>query len=105
MSLYQMARAGRFSKVLVTIDGSPESMAAVDRAIEIAKNDGAELIAFNVMQLPVVSPYTPAVLNAALEKGTTEPDTWFGDIKRRAQDAGARPRHRWSGVLARHPLR
>jgi nucleotide-binding universal stress UspA family protein len=35
--------------VLVANDGSTESMAAVDRAIRIAKNDGAELIAPNAI--------------------------------------------------------
>lgn len=67
-------------------------MAAVDRALQIAKNDDAELIAFNVMQLPFLTHYTPAVLDSALEKGTAEADNWFADIKRRAQETGTKVR-------------
>jgi nucleotide-binding universal stress UspA family protein len=83
----KLSNDGRFSKVLVAIDGSTESMAAVDRAIRIAKNDNAELIAFNAVQLPVVGYYNPGVLNSELDKGTTEADNWFTDIARRTQEA------------------
>jgi nucleotide-binding universal stress UspA family protein len=73
--------------VLVAIDGSTESMAAVDSAIRIAKNDDAELIAFNAIQLPVMGYYNPGVLDSALDKRTTEADNWFRDIERRAREA------------------
>jgi nucleotide-binding universal stress UspA family protein len=82
-----LANGGRFSKVLVAIDGSTESMAAVDRAIRIAKNDDAELIAFNAIQLPVMGYYNPGVLDSVLDKGTTEADNWFRDIERRTREA------------------
>lgn len=88
INVVKLAKSHSFSKVLVAVDGSPESMAAVDRAMQIAKNDDAELIAFNVLQLPVMTHYTPAVLDSVLEKGTAEVDSWFADIKRRAQEAG-----------------
>jgi nucleotide-binding universal stress UspA family protein len=43
--------AGKFSKILVAIDGSEESIKAAECAIEIAKKDNAQLIAFTVLDL------------------------------------------------------
>lgn len=80
-----MSNGGTFSKVLIAIDGSIESMAAADKAIRIAKNDNAELVVFNAIQLPVVGYYTPGVLDSVLDKGTTEADNWFKDIEKRVQ--------------------
>lgn len=85
MRLTELAKGGKFSKILAAVDGSQESLAAVDKAIHIAKSDGAELIAFTVLQLPVVSHYTPAVLGSLLEKGTTEGEGLLGDVKKKAE--------------------
>jgi nucleotide-binding universal stress UspA family protein len=82
-----LANAHRFSKVLVAVDGSTESMAAIDRAIRITKNDDAELIAFHSIQLPLVGYYTPAVLDSVLDKGTSEAENWFRDIEKRTREA------------------
>jgi nucleotide-binding universal stress UspA family protein len=46
---------GRFSKIVVGIDGSESSMDAADYATEIAKKDGAEVIALSVKRLPLSS--------------------------------------------------
>ena len=46
---------GRFSKIVVGIDGSESSMDAADYATEIAKKDGAEVIALSVNRLPLSS--------------------------------------------------
>ena len=46
---------GRFSKIVVGIDGSKLSMDAADYAMEIAKKDGAQVIALNVNRLPLSS--------------------------------------------------
>jgi nucleotide-binding universal stress UspA family protein len=43
--------AGKFSKILVAIDGSEESIKAAECAIEIAKKHNAQLIAFTVLDL------------------------------------------------------
>jgi nucleotide-binding universal stress UspA family protein len=43
--------AGKSSKILVAIDGSEESIKAAECAIEIAKKDNAQLIAFTVVDL------------------------------------------------------
>jgi nucleotide-binding universal stress UspA family protein len=42
---------GKFPKILVAIDGSEESIKAAECAIEIAKKDNAQLIAFTVLDL------------------------------------------------------
>jgi nucleotide-binding universal stress UspA family protein len=42
---------GRFSKILVTIDGSQPSIDAADYAIEIAKKDNPQLIALTVLDI------------------------------------------------------
>lgn len=85
-----MARKGIFRRILVAVDGSENSMAAVDKAVQMAARDNAELIAMNVLQMPVVHHFTPAVISAALEKGTTEADEWFADVKRLAEESGAK---------------
>ncbi len=85
--MIKLANSHRFSKVLVAVDGSTESMAAVERAIKITKNDDAELIAFHSIQLPLVGYYTPAVLDSVLDKGTSEAENWFRDIERRTREA------------------
>lgn len=77
----KLANGNRFSKVLVAIDGSTQSIAAVDKAIRLAKNDNAELIAFNAIQLPVVGYYNPGLLDSVLDKETTEVENWFRDIE------------------------
>jgi nucleotide-binding universal stress UspA family protein len=46
---------GRFSKIVVGIDGSESSMDAADYATEMAKKDGAEVIALSVNRLPLSS--------------------------------------------------
>ena len=42
----------KFFKILVAVDGSKESMDAVNFAIGLAKKDNAKLMSFTVMQLP-----------------------------------------------------
>jgi nucleotide-binding universal stress UspA family protein len=46
---------GKFSKILVAIDGSQSSMEAVEYAIEMAKKDGAEIIALTVNRIALSS--------------------------------------------------
>ena len=46
---------GKFSKILVAIDGSQASMDAADYAIEITKKDGAQLIALTIIHIPLSS--------------------------------------------------
>jgi nucleotide-binding universal stress UspA family protein len=46
---------GRFSTILVGIDGSESSIEAADYAIEMAKKDGAQVIALTVNRIPLSS--------------------------------------------------
>ena len=46
---------GKFSKILVAIDGSQPSMEAAEYAIEMAKKDTAQLIALTVNRIPLSS--------------------------------------------------
>lgn len=46
---------GRFSKILVGIDGSESSMDAADYAIEMAKKEDAQVIALSIIHLPLSS--------------------------------------------------
>src|SRR5688500_12327542 len=46
---------GKFSKILVAIDGSQPSMDAAEYAMEMAKKDGAQIIAWTVNRIPLSS--------------------------------------------------
>jgi nucleotide-binding universal stress UspA family protein len=46
---------GKFSKILVAIDGSQPSMDAAEYAMEMAKKDGAQIIALTVNRIPLSS--------------------------------------------------
>ena len=46
---------GKFSKILVAIDGSQSSMEAAEYAIEMAKKDGAKIIALTVNRIALSS--------------------------------------------------
>jgi nucleotide-binding universal stress UspA family protein len=46
---------GRFSTIVVGIDGSESSIDAADYAIEMAKKDGAQVIALTVNRIPLSS--------------------------------------------------
>jgi nucleotide-binding universal stress UspA family protein len=63
----------QFSKILVAIDGSETSMKAADYAIEMARKDGAQLIALTVNRLPLSSYgiITPRVNHSISKKKNT----------------------------------
>jgi nucleotide-binding universal stress UspA family protein len=46
---------GKFSKILVAIDGSQPSMDAAEYAIEMAKKDAAQIIAVTINRIPLSS--------------------------------------------------
>ena len=50
----------RYSKILVAIDGSKESMNAARHAIGLARKDRARLIALTAMRLPSLYGWSPA---------------------------------------------
>ena len=77
---------GKFSKILVAIDGSEMSMKAAECAITMAKKDNANLVVVNII-------YTPAStlvynnkkwFNESLKKTKGEAAEWFNKIKKNA---------------------
>src|SRR5919108_6284856 len=80
-----------FSKIMVGIDGSEESINAADYAIAIAKIYNAELIAINVLTSDIVYAYSsPGVENPPLTVkeiillAEDEAKIWFDEIKEKA---------------------
>ena len=85
------------SKIMVGIDGSNESVNAVDFAIAIAKRHNAELIAINVLTSDIGYAYSspgvespPLTLREIISLAEDEVKKWFNDIKERADRNGIR---------------
>jgi nucleotide-binding universal stress UspA family protein len=77
----------KFSKILVGVDGSKESMNAADYAIGLAKKDNAKLICFTAMQLP--SFYGWSAIEPPKEwqeKDRAEMQQWTKKIKETAKE-------------------
>lgn len=85
----------KFSKILVAVDGSEESMAASHYAAEIARKYDAELIAIHVISAKLLGfeytpqpnlfglPATPSSLNKVLEMSKQEAEHWLDKIKQK----------------------
>jgi nucleotide-binding universal stress UspA family protein len=87
-----------FSKIMVGIDGSEESMIAAEYAVAIAKKHDAELIAINVLTSDIEyaysspgieSPPHPSVKEIIL-LAEYEAKKWFDKIKEKADESGIR---------------
>jgi nucleotide-binding universal stress UspA family protein len=82
---------GKFSKILITVDGSEESMNAADYAIAMAKKEDndAQLIALHVLFSQTGYAYstnmfglvTPSSINELLQDAKHEAQQWFDKIK------------------------
>ena len=91
---------GRFEKVLVCVDGSEYSMKAADYAVMLAKQNGAQLIALNVIVSQLGYEYsagvfglvTPNTIKNLLEKSKQEAQKWFDDIDKNAVTNGVKLR-------------
>ena len=61
---------GKFTKILVPLDGSANATRGLDRAIEIAKGSGAEITGFYVFHLPLAAgiKYTQKMKDDAQKK-------------------------------------
>jgi nucleotide-binding universal stress UspA family protein len=79
----------QFSKILVAIDGSETSMKAADYAIEMARKDGAQLIALTVNRLPLSSYgiITPQGESQHLKEKEymTESKQWLSNVSQNAK--------------------
>jgi nucleotide-binding universal stress UspA family protein len=82
---------GKFSKILITVDGSEQSMDAADYAIVMAKKEdnNTQLIALHVLFSQTGYAYstnmfglvTPSSINKLLEDAKYEAQQWFDKIK------------------------
>jgi nucleotide-binding universal stress UspA family protein len=82
---------GKFSKILITVDGSEQSMDAADYAIVMAKKEdnNTQLIALHVLFSQTGYAYstnmfglvTPSSINELLEDAKYEAQQWFDKIK------------------------
>lgn len=86
-----MARQ-EFSKILVPIDGSDESMHAANLAISVAKRYGAQIVAIHVVNidqyLQALGVYRisyPDPIKKRIEEAKQEAAKWFTDIQRNAE--------------------
>jgi len=77
----------KFKKILVPLDGSPNSMRGLDRAIEIAKGGDAEITGFYVFHLPIAAgiKYTAKMKEEAQKKAVKA----IGPAMNKTQKAGA----------------
>jgi nucleotide-binding universal stress UspA family protein len=85
------------SKVMIGIDGSEQSVNAVDYAIAIAKRHNAELIAVNVLTSDIGYAYSspgvespPLTIREIILLAEDEVKEWFDDIKEKADKNGVR---------------
>ncbi len=89
---------GKFSKILLTVDGSEQSMNAADYALAMAKKQGnhAQLIALHVLFSQTGYAYstnmfglvTPSSINELLEDAKHEAQQWFDKIKEKMNENG-----------------
>ena len=85
----------KFKKILVPLDGSPNSMRGLDRAIEIAKESNAEITGFYVFHLPLAAgiKYTQKMKDAAQDKAVKA----IGPAMKKTQKAGATFKYKTGG--------
>ena len=89
---------GKFSKILLTVDGSEQSMNAADYALAMAKkqDNNAQLIALHVLFSQTGYAYstnlfglvTPSSVNELLEDAKHEAQQWFDKIKEKMYENG-----------------
>ena len=89
---------GKFSKILISVDGSEQSMDAADYAIAMAKKEdnNAQLIALHVLFSQTGYAYstnmfglvTPSSINELLEDAKHEAQQWFDKIKEKLYENG-----------------
>lgn len=90
--------------MLLCVDGSESSMKAADYAVMLAKQNGAQVIALNVIVSQLGYAYsagafgliTPNTINEMLEKSKQEAQKWFDDIGKNAVTNGGQIQDRSS---------
>ena len=86
---------GKFTKILVPLDGSENSMRGLDKAIDIAKASNAEITGYYVFHLPLVAgiKYTKKMKDDAEDRAVRA----IGPAMRKAQQAGANFKYKTGG--------
>jgi len=86
---------GKFEKILVPIDGSPNSMRGLDRAISIAKASDAEITGYYVFHLPKLAgiKYTQKMRDEAQDKAAKA----VGPAMQKCNRAGAKFKYATGG--------
>lgn len=81
---------GKFSKIVVAIDGSEMSMKAAEYGIAMAKKDNAKLVTISVIYTPASTfTYTKQEwFDEFLKKAKDESTKWFDKIKKNAAETG-----------------
>jgi nucleotide-binding universal stress UspA family protein len=78
----------KYSKILVAVDGSKESMNAARHAIGLARKDGARLIVIMAMRLPSSYGWSPAESPYTWQKKyAKERKKWFEEIEILAKES------------------
>ena len=88
---------GKFTKILVAIDGSEQSMKAADYAIAMAKkenNNNTQLIALHVLfsqtgyaySINMFGLVTPSSINKFIEDAKLDAQQWFDKIKEKISE-------------------
>lgn len=89
-----------YQKILVALDRSPHGEAVFERALAIAKQDGASLMLFHCLPLesPTLTPYTAfyseeladfsRLIHEELEKEAKEVRQWLSEYAQKASDEG-----------------
>jgi len=87
--------AKSFGKILVPLDGSPNSMRGLDSAIALANASGAEITGFYVFHLPMTAGinYTKKMKDNAQDRAVKA----IGPAMRKAQQAGATFKYKTGG--------
>jgi nucleotide-binding universal stress UspA family protein len=80
-----------FKRILVAIDGSPQSKRASEYAIKISQEYNSELVALHVLYSKTGFAFynetaagmiTPNSINELIEQGKREAENWFEDIRK-----------------------
>ncbi|MDC8453742.1 MAG: universal stress protein, partial [Candidatus Nitrosotalea sp.] len=81
---------GKFSKILVAIDGSEMSMKAAEYGVAMAKKDTANLVIISVIYTPASTfTYTKQEwFDEFLKKSKDESAKWFDKVKKNAAQNG-----------------
>lgn len=81
---------GLFSRILVPVDGSNQSMAAAHKAVQIAQLNKSEILVLHVVQFPAEGHYVPSLFNKIIEERSKDAERWFREIREEARDKGIR---------------